>query len=740
MTRSIVTLVLLLLPLGVRADDKDRYWVLFRNGEELIGHDLRNLYTPDKNATLNGRRLFDPNNPALLLHDQQQASEPARTYVQFTNGDILLGQPRRFERAADDIPESLVVSLFPEYRSMSTQPTELRVRPDMVKRIVLESDSAARYESGMIVTRDGRRQLVRSVRWLGESIRVLAEDGTIQSYGLASLAELHFPERDTVAAATIDLAWNALANIDRLDCLQTVHGARFTIPRRMFTDDLPTDPDRKWNAAIAIQPIWALDAIRLEQQTIVSHAYRDVGQVPLELLPVTAVNEQHATHHWSWKRNQSVIGGPLYSGSIRTDQGLGVHAHAELTFQLPPGAQEFFTYVGLDRSVAEGGCVQCRVSKDLAGGHTFWQSGHLRGAQSTTRAGPFNIAGTTQLVLTADMAHQGRPGGTDPLDIRDHVDWLLPMVKIDAAALPRLPADLAVWFPRLAGWEVAPETLPRLAVQPVWDKTNGRWRRALIADANKPGKQLQPVELFREMKVTLQNAWLSLEAARDAGQDGKYEISVRVNGEPLASTMNGNLVTQAYAGKFNARVWHLAPFLDQTVKVSLDVEPQENRSPAGILWGTAQPQPLITGLNGRSGPILPAIPLTSLTPIQPVTGEIKAGQLTNGEPLVVYGNPFDAGLGIPTNSEISYQLDPAWTRFVAVIGLCGGWQGAGPYKILLDGKLHWQSSSPEKFARNQQAQQIDIPLPSGHKTITIRVEGTDSYGALAVSGFLKESS
>ena len=144
MTRSIVTLVLLLLPLGVRADDKDRYWVLFRNGEELIGHDLRNLYTPDKNATLNGRRLFDPNNPALLLHDQQQASEPARTYVQFTNGDILLGQPRRFERAADDIPESLVVSLFPEYRSMSTQPTELRVRPDMVKRIVLESDSAAR--------------------------------------------------------------------------------------------------------------------------------------------------------------------------------------------------------------------------------------------------------------------------------------------------------------------------------------------------------------------------------------------------------------------------------------------------------------------------------------------------------------------------------------------------------------------------------------------------------------------
>ena len=39
------------------------------------------------------------------------------------------------------------------------------------------------------------------------------------------------------------------------------------------------------------------------------------------------------------------------------------------------------------------------------------------------------------LVLVADMAHRQRPSGTDPLDIRDYVDWLEPTLTLSRPQL-----------------------------------------------------------------------------------------------------------------------------------------------------------------------------------------------------------------------------------------------------------------------------------------------------------------
>ena len=44
------------------------------------------------------------------------------------------------------------------------------------------------------------------------------------------------------------------------------------------------------------------------------------------------------------------------------------------------------------------------------------------------------------MILQADPVYQGSPKGADPLDIRDSLDWLEPIVELDA---PTLRAELA---------------------------------------------------------------------------------------------------------------------------------------------------------------------------------------------------------------------------------------------------------------------------------------------------------
>jgi hypothetical protein len=117
----------------------------------------------------------------------------------------------------------------------------------------------------------------------------------------------------------------------------------------------------------------------------------------------------------------------------------------------------------------------------------------------------------------------------------------------------------------------------------------------------------------------------------------------------------------------------------------------------------------------------------------PQDWQLVPGKLSNGEPLAVYGYPLSAGTGIPAGGELSFPLDPSYRRFTAIIGLGKGWQNAGPYEILLDGKLHWTSG--KAFERNGSGQQINVDIPAGHKLFTIRIQGQESFGALGHAGF-----
>jgi hypothetical protein len=117
--------------------------------------------------------------------------------------------------------------------------------------------------------------------------------------------------------------------------------------------------------------------------------------------------------------------------------------------------------------------------------------------------------------------------------------------------------------------------------------------------------------------------------------------------------------------------------------------------------------------------------------------ELRPGKLPDDSPLEILGYPLATGFGVRVGTSITYELDPSYRRFVAVLGLADGWQEIGPYEILLDDEVHWTSSEPRAFGRNTPGCQVDVPIPPGHNTIQLRIQGRgDSSGAWAAAGFM----
>ena len=77
---------------------------------------------------------------------------------------------------------------------------------------------------------------------------------------------------------------------------------------------------------------------------------------------------------------------------------------------------------------------------------------HLIGSGEPASSGPIALTGPgggqKSLLLVADPAHADRPPGTDPLDIRDLVDWLEPVLTLD---LEKLKSEVAARLPRTGG-------------------------------------------------------------------------------------------------------------------------------------------------------------------------------------------------------------------------------------------------------------------------------------------------
>jgi len=187
----------------------------------------------------------------------------------------------------------------------------------------------------------------------------------------------------------------------------------------------------------AVQPVWSDVPLWLRFTTIRSRLAFHAGETPLtRLLPSKALQQSTFGAGLTWRNGASVLGGELRSGGKAYGWGFGVHADNELEFELPPGAKTFRTLIALDDTVGDGGCASAAIYLNDRSGKPIYESPLLIGSTQVYDTGDLSLqsdnappTGRQRLILVVHSKHKDRPANADPYDVRDHVNWLEPIVK-----------------------------------------------------------------------------------------------------------------------------------------------------------------------------------------------------------------------------------------------------------------------------------------------------------------------
>ena len=282
-----------------------------------------------------------------------------------------------------------------------------------------------------------------------------------------------------------------------------------------------------------IQPVWSLDALQVPFARICLRWSFAPQQVPLCRVPPAATVSPPLLPRYT---NRNSAGRPLRSGGRQYAWGFAVHAYSELCFPLPKCAKAFGSRVGLDRIVGDGGCTRARVYVGSTAGKPAYESPLLIGSKKTADTGRIALklppASPRLLVLQADPAHDNRPRGADPLNIRDKLDWLDPLLELDTAALQE---------------QVRVQAGPVLAASPGWklklDKRGVYTRTSYLHKPERSGAgrfltmiqaQGQPMRLSREMTIAPADKWLAVHVSLAIGElPGSDAVVLRVGGRQV---------------------------------------------------------------------------------------------------------------------------------------------------------------------------------------------------------------
>ncbi|MBT3306609.1 MAG: hypothetical protein HN377_09005, partial [Alphaproteobacteria bacterium] len=135
---------------------------------------------------------------------------------------------------------------------------------------------------------------------------------------------------------------------------------------------------------------------------------------PLPEVSLADLNELNVKNGWrQWQKNKHIDGKPLQIGETVYQQGLGLHANAEISYALKPEWKRFVATVGVHANVGEKGSVQFIVEVD---GKVLGRSPIMNGKSP---AHHFNIAlpnGAQQIRLISS------DGGDDIT--YDHANWV----------------------------------------------------------------------------------------------------------------------------------------------------------------------------------------------------------------------------------------------------------------------------------------------------------------------------
>ncbi len=202
-------------------------------------------------------------------------------------------------------------------------------------------------------------------------------------------------------------------------------------------DDFKSSSDRWYHK---IHPVWSFDPLWIRFSTIRQRQRFLPYEFPLSRLrPVQVFADSGLGGVRPPQVNRNVQGGPLRNAKREHGWGFGVHADCELHFEVPENAKIFRTRVGLNLLAGTGGCVRVAIYLNSKINTPLFQSEHLIGSETEVDTGPLDLTPSNdsprRLILVVDSAHDGRPTGADPLNIRDIVDWIEPTIKLDANKL-----------------------------------------------------------------------------------------------------------------------------------------------------------------------------------------------------------------------------------------------------------------------------------------------------------------
>ena len=284
-----------------------------------------------------------------------------------------------------------------------------------------------------------------------------------------------------------------------------------------------------------VQPVWSLDPLWVQFSSIRMRWSFAPEQVPLCRIDPAAVVSPPLQ---PGQVRRSSADPPIRSGGHRCAWGFSVHARSELRFPLPRCAKAFRSRIGLDSSVASGGCARARVYVGSTDGKPAYESPMLIGSQKSFDSGPvgFEIPpeGPNLLVLQADPVNRGAPKDADPANIRDKLNWLDPRIELDKTALAQ-QVRMQVG-PLLAGsgeWKLKLDQRGVCSWTSRFDRTArpgvGSFTTMLTAKA-------QPLKLLREMKVGPADKWLAVYLNLPAGENPPTDtIALLAGGRKIQS-------------------------------------------------------------------------------------------------------------------------------------------------------------------------------------------------------------
>jgi hypothetical protein len=597
-------------PGAVAAADPLLWDGLFANGTRLAGVPIAGWNAPQPQPQFGGQPMFDAANPVrwVVRHAARPAAvEPGQPFVELACGDRLPGIVEEHESGVEDWrhmtpPHLLVRPLIPIDLPGRPPRGHVRVASEQVRRVVFVPRAGPPLAAATILTRDGREIGFRALRFSGRGVIILGDDGT-QRLALREIAEIRMPERDSwedyvrmVAGVLPEAATSAEDGaVPRLTRAETDDGLVVTSAVEPIRGTGDGNNPATWH--LLALPAWSLDPLWIPHAAVWRRIVFAAHEVPLSLIePSAVVRKGRFGSSWAWHRDRNVQGGPLAAARLPFGHGFGVQARCELTFPLPAYATAFKSGVALDDLAAGGGCARASVHAGSAAAKPLWQSELLIGTREPVDSGSLPVTagsdGPRALVLVADAAHEGRPEGADPEDIRDIVDWLDPVVSLApeglaAAVRGQLPATITAW----RDWDVGGEPAVRTSIDP-------------LAPAELPGPLRQSLSaggetvLRRRLEVSADMPHLVVAVSRTAASPSRFEI--RIDSDPVAAADVPERKAGAAVLPF---VLPLTRFVGRSIDVEVELSGSDDTSfvewwalgpagPLGTRWQTLVPTTL----------------------------------------------------------------------------------------------------------------------------------------------------